>query len=84
MAEVKITQLPLLNSVVIKQQGVHFFISAPNSLIIDRDGLLRLIEELVLMGFIDVWHLTDIVSRLMPEGVEVRINENKEDGSNSS
>lgn len=62
MAEVKITQLPLLNSVVIKQEGVHFFIAAPNSLIIDRDGFLQLIIQLTKIGFITPEDLSSILS----------------------
>lgn len=52
---VKLTRIPPLNSVVIKQENGHFFISTPNSIIIDKAGLVRLIEELGYIGFIS-WH----------------------------
>lgn len=54
MATLKITQIPQLNNVVIRQEGGHFFIAAPNTFIIDKNGLLILIAELIKLGFIDV------------------------------
>ncbi len=52
MTVLKITKIPQLNSVVLKQEGGHFFIAAPNSFIIDKSGLLQLIVELGKMEFI--------------------------------
>lgn len=60
MTTVQITKIPSLNSVVIKQKGGHFFIAAPDSLIIDKDGFLRLIEELGNVGFITWQELEQI------------------------
>jgi len=51
---IKLTQIPQLNSIVIKQEGGHFFIAAPNSIIIDRVGFLKLIKGLVDIGFISI------------------------------
>jgi hypothetical protein len=48
---------------VIKQEGGHFFISAPNSIIIDREGFLQLIKALVDIGFIEEIDLTSILVR---------------------
>ena len=50
---VKLTKLPNLDSVVIKQSGGRLFISAVDSIIIDKSGLLELIGALVKIGFID-------------------------------
>ena len=60
MTTVQITKIPSLNSVVIKQEGGHFFIAAPNSIIIDKAGLLRLIEELGNVGFISWQELEEV------------------------
>lgn len=60
---VKLTKIPQLNSIVIKQEGGHFFISAPNSIIIDREGFLQLIKALVDIGFIEEIDLTSILVR---------------------
>lgn len=65
MAEVKITQLPYLNTVVIKQSpGSRFFVAATDSFIIDKAGLIKLIEELVRMGFIHPEDISSIVARI--------------------
>lgn len=58
---VTITKIPQLNSVVIKQKGVHFFIAAPDSFIIDKIGFLTLVRELVRMEFIDLKELDKIM-----------------------
>ena len=72
MTKVTITQIPLLNSVVIRQADGHFFISTSDSFIIDREGLLALIYELVSIGFIPTKNLEWI------------INENKKNTGDSS
>lgn len=61
MTIVKLTVIPQLNSVVIKQYNGHFFIAAPNSIIIDKDGLLALIKELENINFIDRYDLEAIL-----------------------
>lgn len=48
----KITKIPHLNVVVIKQEGGHFFISTANSIVIDKEGFLQLIAGLVKLDFI--------------------------------
>lgn len=60
---VKLTKIPQLNSIVIKQEGGHFFISTPNSFIIDEKGLLDLLEALVNIGFISTEDLKELVAR---------------------
>ena len=62
MTVLKLTQIPSLNSIVIKQEGGHFFIAAKDSLIIDKAGLLQLIVELTKIGFISSEDLSSILS----------------------
>lgn len=51
--KLRLTRLPQLNdTIVIQQEGGHFFIATPNNLIVDKVGLLRLIEELLKAGYI--------------------------------
>jgi hypothetical protein len=88
MTVLKITRIPQLNSIVLKQEGGRFFIATPNSFIIDRDGLLRLVVELGKIGFVTS---TDILK--VAQGIDWEIkkmreeeridNENKENSSNS-
>ncbi len=60
---VKLTKISQLNSIVIKQEGGHFFIAAPNSIIIDSNGFVQLIEALVNIEFISTEELKEIVAR---------------------
>ena len=64
MTVVKITQIPQLNSVVIKQEGGNFFIATKDSIIIDKDGFIRLIKELTSMKFISSEDLSEIVAEI--------------------
>lgn len=52
MTLLKLTRIPHLNTIVIKQEGGHYFIAAPDSFIIDKEGYLRLTKELMEIGFI--------------------------------
>lgn len=61
---VQLTQIPQLNSIVIRQSGGHFFIAAQDSIIIDRAGLIQLILELVKVGFIEYADLEAIAEEL--------------------
>ena len=76
--EVKLTKIPQFNSIVIQQRGGRLFISAPNVIIIDREGLLKLVEELIKVDFISAREVSWLTVRI---GIE---NENKENGSSSS
>lgn len=60
MTVLKLTQIPLLNSIVIQQSDGHFFIAAKDSFIIDKDGLLQLLEELGNIGFITWQELEEL------------------------
>lgn len=81
MTTVFITKIPLLNSVVIKQKGGHVFIAAQDSFIIDKIGLLSLIEELVDIDFIDKVDLEDMVELITRK--ELWNAKNKENSSNT-
>jgi hypothetical protein len=50
--ELTITKIPHLNIMVIKQKGVNFFISAPDSFLIDKTGFLELIRGAMNIDFI--------------------------------
>lgn len=50
--ELTITKIPHLNIMVIKQKGVQFFISAPDSFLIDKTGFLELIRGAMNIDFI--------------------------------
>lgn len=51
---IELTKLPLLDSVVIKQSGGRLFLSAIDSIIIDRLGLINLIRALIGIKFLSV------------------------------
>jgi hypothetical protein len=88
----KLTRLPLLNdSIVIKQSGGHFFIAAENSFIIDKAGMIKLIEELGKVGYLSQKDLMLIVTEVYPmpeikkhwEEKEIEDAKNKEDSSDT-
>lgn len=79
MTVLKITRIPQLNSVVIKQEGGRFFISTPNSFIIDKPGFLTLIYELAMLEFVGEKELMDIVNEIRKEQ-----DENEENSSDTS
>ncbi len=64
MTLLKLTQIPSLNSIVIKQEGGHFFIAAKDSFIIDKAGFLQLVEELTKVGFLNVEDISQIIARI--------------------
>lgn len=65
----KLTKIPP-NSIVIKQSGGKFFIAAPDSIIIDKAGLTRLIEELVMKEFLDTYDLQEILNKFEDKQIE--------------
>lgn len=80
--QLKLTRLPLLNdTIVIKQSGGHYFIAAPDSIIIDKAGLLRLIEELLRVGYITPAEWAGILNNVFPFPKEEEDAENEEDSS---
>ena len=59
--KIRITRLPKLNTLVIKQTGGKLFIAAPDSIVIDVTGLSMLLKYLVFGGFISHKVLEGIV-----------------------
>lgn len=57
---VRLTKIPQLNSIVIKQEGGHLFIAAKDSIIIDKDGLLQLVYELMKINFVDIYDIEQL------------------------
>lgn len=55
-----ITRLPHLNTIVIKQEGKHFFVSTRDSIVIDVPGLAFIIKFLV---------MNDLISYRILEGI---------------
>lgn len=64
---VRVTRLPKLNTLVIKQSGGKFFISAQDSIVIDIPGLVMLIKYLVFSGFISYRALEGILDEYYRE-----------------
>lgn len=56
-----VTKIPNLNTLVIKQVGMRFFISTRNSVIIDVPGLAFLIKFLVMNNFFSYRILEGII-----------------------
>jgi hypothetical protein len=75
MLKVSLTHLPILNSIVIKQTGGHLFIAAQDSIIIDKEGLLELIKQIGITGFI-TWQELELIGD--------DIYENTKDSSSTS
>lgn len=65
---IKVTRLPKLNTLVIKQTGGKFFIAAPDSFIIDISGLAMLLKYLVLGGFVSHKVLEGIIEEYYAYG----------------
>lgn len=64
--QLSLTKIPNLGLIVIRQQaGTRFFVSAPNSIIIDRYGMRELIKGMISIGFLDS---VDISSIIMDKG----------------
>ena len=59
--ELTITKIPNLNIMVIKQKGIQFFISAPDSFLIDKTGFLELIRGALNIDFINKDDLKGVI-----------------------
>lgn len=57
----RITKLPHLNTVVMRQRGKNFFIATKDSIVIDIGGLTKIIEFLVMSGMLDHTELERIL-----------------------
>jgi hypothetical protein len=62
--EILLTKIPLLNSIVIKQRNGRLFIAAKDSIVIDKAGLLGLVEELVNIGFLSPEDISELSARI--------------------
>jgi hypothetical protein len=52
--KLKLTRIQHLNdTIVIQQEGGHYFIAARDSFVIDKDGLINLLWELIKIGYIE-------------------------------
>lgn len=47
-----LTKIPNLNILVVKQRGIHYFVAAPDSIVIDKEGFLNLIRGAMNIDFI--------------------------------
>lgn len=64
---VRVTKLPNLNTLVIKQSEGRFFISAKDSIVIDVPGFSMLLKFLVFNGFISYRILEGILDEFKRE-----------------
>ena len=64
---VRVTRLPKLNTLVIKQYGGRFFISAQDSIVIDISGLSMLLKFLVFGNFLSYRVLEGILDEYYRE-----------------
>lgn len=51
-ARLKVTRIPFLNTIVIKQTGGKFFVSTTDSIVIDIPGLAFILKFLVMNGIV--------------------------------
>lgn len=58
---ITVTNIPNLNTVVIKKRGGNFFISTRDSIVIDLAGLYMIIRFLVLQGIVSISALERII-----------------------
>jgi hypothetical protein len=66
--KLKLTRLQHLNdTIVIQQEGGRYFIASPDSIIIDKAGLLRLIEELCRVRYISPLDIREIIDTMLME-----------------
>lgn len=78
MGQVTIVQIPQLNSVVIRQEpGTRFFVSAIDSIVIDKSGYLELLYQLMRIGFVSP---DEVYNQVIRKDFE---DANKKDDSNS-
>jgi hypothetical protein len=60
---IKITKIPFLNIIVVKQSNGEFFVTTKNSLVIDVAGLSIILRFLVLNNMLDY----NILERILDE-----------------
>ncbi len=62
MITLKLTYLPHLKQIVIKQAGGTFFIASKDSIVIDEAGFLEILENLMLLDMIDKDKVKELVN----------------------
>lgn len=62
MIALHLTYLPHLNQIIIKQRGGRFFMTAKDTLIIDEQGILILIDNLIKNGMLDKEKVEDLIN----------------------
>lgn len=62
MKRLFLTKLPHLNVVVIRQVDDRTFVSVPDSIIIDREGLLHILEGLLEINFISQNEISNLMA----------------------
>jgi hypothetical protein len=63
VTSIKITKIPHLDTIIIKQRGGRFFISTKNSIVIDVTGLYIIIRFLVMNHMID----PEVIERILDD-----------------
>ena len=53
ITSLRITRLPHINTIIMKQRGRNFFISTKDSIVIDTNGLELILEFLVMNDMLD-------------------------------
>ncbi len=75
MAAILITQIPNLDTVVIRQKGVRLFVAAPDSIVISKESYLSLLTKLLEMEFIKPVDIAEVLNRVIGTGEEDYENE---------
>jgi hypothetical protein len=65
MTILKLTKIPNLNLIVIKQSGGNVFVASENSIVIDDEGLYQILEALLKEDMLDAGRITSIVNSLI-------------------
>lgn len=76
--KIKVTKIPKLNTLVIQQEGGHYFISAQDSIVIDVPGLALLIKFLVFNGYLSDRVLSGILEEWNSFSTDEKYRANKE------
>ena len=62
--QLTITKIPHLDTMVVKQRGAHFFIAAPDSFVIGKNGFLQLIKGALKVNFISAEDISEISAEI--------------------
>lgn len=73
--ELKLTKIPNLNTIVIKQSGGKFFLTSRDSIVISEEGLLELLKELAFNKMLNTQHFIDELDFILEEEYRRKLNE---------